>query len=158
MRHLIMLASAGFLLFAPQAKAQSCDPYERTGWTCDSRGFFPQRARKTVKRAMSIGYARGVHPKLKSVYRHVASRCRGVRVVSGVRRTYVRGYRRRIRSLHWSGNALDFRADNYACAYRALKSYGWKWGMSADSLRCGHIHISYGGHRREPRGFRHRRC
>ena len=99
-----------------------------------------------------------VNMKLMSAYKYVGSRCKGVQVVSGVRRTYVRGYRRRVRSLHWTGNALDFRASSYKCAYRALKRYGWRYGMSRDGSRCGHIHISYGGRRSERNGFRHRRC
>lgn len=97
----------------------------------------------------------GVNNKLLAVYSYVKARCTGVRVVSGVRRTYIR---RGKRSLHWTGNALDFRANNYRCAYRALKRYGWKYGMSRDGVRCRHIHISYGGKFREPNGFRHRRC
>jgi len=122
MRSLILLASAGFLLFSSPVQASA-----------------------------SVS---GVHHKLKAAYGYVKSRCRGVRSVSGVRRTYIG----RRRSLHWSGNALDFRASNYGCAYRALKAYGWKGGWSRDGVRCRHIHISYGGGRREPRGFRHRRC
>lgn len=97
-----------------------------------------------------------VNPKLMSAYHYVKARCAGVRVVSGVRRTYIRGTR--TRSLHWYGRALDFKSSNYRCAYRALKRYGWKWGMSRDGARCRHIHISYGSRRREPNGFRHRRC
>ncbi|RMF00180.1 MAG: hypothetical protein D6773_11900 [Alphaproteobacteria bacterium] len=93
-----------------------------------------------------------------AAYAHVAKRCAGARIVSGVRKTYVRGYSRRVRSLHWSGHALDFSVHNYRCAYRALESYGWRWGLSIDGPRCRHIHISYGGKRREPNGFRHRRC
>lgn len=102
--------------------------------------------------------ARSVNNKLTSVYRYIKARCAGVRIVSGVRRTYVSGYKRRIKSLHWTGNALDFRASSYRCAYAALKKYGWSGGWSRDGPRCRHIHISFGGHRREPSGFRHRRC
>lgn len=104
----------------------------------------------------ATGSAGGVNGKLTSAVRYVAARCSGVRVISGVRKTRIAGSRRR--SLHWTGNAVDFRADSYSCAYRALKKYGWRSGMSRDGSRCRHIHISFGGRFREPNGFRHRRC
>ncbi len=98
----------------------------------------------------------GVNGRLIQAYRYVQSRCRGVYPVSGVRRTRIAGSKRR--SLHWTGNALDFHANNYGCAYRALRKYGWRYGMSRDGYRCRHIHISYGGAHRERNGFKHRRC
>ena len=106
--------------------------------------------------ALTVPAQAGVNGKLMSAYRYVKARCAGVRVVSGVRRTRIRGSRRR--SLHWTGNALDFRASSYRCAYRALRRYGWRYGMSRDGSRCRHIHISYGGRHRERNGFRHRYC
>lgn len=97
----------------------------------------------------------GVNRKLLKAVNYVAKSCKGVKIVSGVRRTYIR---RGKRSLHWTGNAVDFRVRSYRCAYAALKRYKWKGGWSRDGPRCRHIHISYGGRFREPRGFRHRRC
>ena len=158
MRHLITAAIAACFVFTA-SPAKSCDPFSDNGWMCSENDMFSRsNFRKKQGRVMAVGYARGVHSKLNAAYRHVRRKCRGVRVVSGVRRTYVRGYRRRIRSLHWSGNALDFRASSYRCAYAALRSYGWRHGMSRDGSRCRHIHISYGGPRRERNGFRHYRC
>lgn len=129
-------------------------------WPCESSWEAPKapahKQQFHVKRPMTLGY--GVHPKLISAYRYVGSRCKGTRIVSGVRKTRVRGYRRYRRSLHWTGNALDFRSSSYKCAYAALASYGWKSGWSRDGVRCRHIHISYGGKKSEPSGFRHRRC
>lgn len=156
MRHLITASVAACFLFVA-TPATACDRFDRVGWTCGSIGMFNQSNFKK-RRVMSIGYARGVHSKLNGAYKYVSRKCRGVRVVSGVRRTYVRGGRRGLRSLHWTGNALDFRASSYRCAYAALRSYGWRYGMSRDGSRCRHIHISYGGPRRERNGFRHYRC
>lgn len=127
-------------------------------WACESswETSAVHKQRFHVKRPMTLGS--GINRKLLSAYRYVGSKCKGVRIVSGVRKTFVRGYKRRVRSLHWTGNAIDFRASSYKCAYQALRSYGWKWGMSRDARRCRHVHLSFGGKRREPSGFRHRRC
>ncbi len=119
-------------------------------WKTDAKPVHKSKHR----RPMLIG--RGVNSKLLSAYKYVGSRCKGVRIVSGVRKTLVSGTRRR--SKHWAGNALDFKAGSYKCAYAALRSYGWKGGWSRDAKKCRHIHISFGGKRREPAGFRHRRC
>jgi hypothetical protein len=157
MRLFMLLAMAGFFLFATPAQA-TCDQYDRAGWACftPKKTYSHRAKRNKYPGAMRLGYARGVNTKLRSAFRYVQKRCRGTRAVSGRRRTYVSGTRRR--SLHWNGNALDFRTKSYRCAYSALRKYGWKHGMSRDGVRCRHIHISYGGRRREPRGFRHRRC
>jgi len=87
--------------------------------------------------------------------RYVKARCSGVYPVSGVRAGRIPSGRR---SLHNTGNALDFHANSYSCAYAALRAHGWKGGMSRDGVRCNHIHISYGGRRKEPYRFRHTRC
>lgn len=97
----------------------------------------------------------GVKSKLVRVMYYVSRRCSGVYAVSGIRRTRIPGGKR---SLHATGNALDFHANSYPCAYRALRSYGWKDGMSRDGKRCNHIHISLPGSHRERNGFRHKWC
>ncbi len=109
----------------------------------------------TVCRGDYAVSTRGVSAKLVNTMRYVRARCSGVRAVSGVRNTRTPAGRI---SLHATGHALDFRANSYKCAYRALKSAGWRSGMSRDGVRCRHIHISHGGRYREPHGFRHRRC
>ncbi len=153
----IVISTVVMVYGAPVQAA--CDPFDRMGWACTKQNTVTKRThthqRAKYPRSMALGYARGVNPKLKSAFKYVRSRCKGVRAVSGVRKTYIGRGRR---SLHWSGNALDFRSSSYRCAYAALRSYGWKGGWSRDGVRCRHIHISYGGGRREPRGFRHRRC
>lgn len=73
----------------------------------------------------------------------IVARC-GARVVSGVRRSFVRGTR--TMSLHASGRAVDV-AGNPTCIYRALA--GWPGGYSTDYVRVRHVHISYAPKGRE---------
>ncbi len=133
------------ILFAVSTPAKACEAFGNNSWVCN-----------TPSTSFKKAAVPGVDRELAAVYAYVRARCKGIRVVSAVRRTYISGSRRR--SLHWSGNALDFRASSYRCAYAALRSYGWKGGWARDGVRCRHIHISYGGRWREPAGFRHRSC
>lgn len=97
----------------------------------------------------------------------VAARCAGFQTLSTYRpRATVAGTRRA--SLHRYGLAVDFRVNNYGCAYAALS--GWRHGLSLDAGRMRHIHISdgssigrsegrfyHGGVRRYARHHRHGR-
>lgn len=155
MRSLLLAVPVALLAFTMPARACFVGTPDVWCGGGSTRAAQPSRHHKRASRRSYRGLG-GINWKLGQAFRFVSARCAGTSVVSGVRRTYIAGSRRR--SLHWTGNALDFRASNYNCAYRALRAYGWRWGMSRDAWRCRHIHISYGGRHREPHGFRHRYC
>ncbi|MDE2577928.1 MAG: hypothetical protein KGL46_03900 [Hyphomicrobiales bacterium] len=100
----------------------------------------------------------GVYAPLAAKGRELSARCGSV-VISGVRKTFVAGTRRR--SEHWSGHAIDV-TRNPRCIYARLR--GWPGGYSTDYGRVHHVHISLGGHedgkrfayRHIPRRFAHR--
>lgn len=108
---------------------------------------------KSVTRATRAKFAPvrglvGIYAPLAAKAREIELAC-GSRVISGVRRTYVRGSGRR--SLHWTGNAIDM-TGNYRCIYRHLQ--GWPGGYSTDPHRVRHVHISLGG-REDGQRFAH---
>lgn len=79
---------------------------------------------------------------VSSALAQVASRCSGFQTLSTFRRGAVIAGTRRA-SLHRYGLAVDFRVNNYSCAYAVLS--GWNHGLSMDAWRMRHIHISDGG-------------
>lgn len=92
----------------------------------------------------------GVSKPLADKARSIERLC-GSRVISGFRKTRVKGTRRM--SLHASGLAVDMRG-NPRCIYAQLK--GWPGGYSIDYSRVNHVHISLGGNEDGLR-FRHRK-
>jgi hypothetical protein len=71
----------------------------------------------------------------------VAARCVGFQRISTVRpHAVVAGTHRA--SLHRYGLAVDFRVNDYRCAYSVLAN--WHHGLSMDAWRVRHIHISDG--------------
>ncbi len=93
----------------------------------------------------------GIVAPLANKVSNIQRACPGTRVISALRRTYVRGTRRI--SLHASGKAVDVRG-RYGCIYSQLK--GWPGGYSIDASRVHHIHISYDPWGRREWGFRFR--
>lgn len=96
---------------------------------------------QTVKSA-GVSLA-GVVPELAAKAREIQEAC-GSKVISAVRRTFIRGTRRM--SLHATGQAVDM-AGNPECMYGLLK--GWGGGYSTDYARVKHVHISHSDGGRE---------
>lgn len=85
---------------------------------------------------------------------YVATQCRGFQTLSTIRSHAVIAGTHRA-SLHRYGLAVDFRVNDYGCAYSALS--GWSRGLSMDAWRVRHIHISDGSSvgRNEVRFYHH---
>ncbi len=99
---------------------------------------------REIMRAVHGGSERiltGIVPPLAVMARKLVAVC-GARVTSGVRRTYVRGTRKR--SQHWTGQAVDI-VGNPRCMYPMLAK--WPGGYSTDYTRVkpNHLHLSWGG-------------
>lgn len=81
----------------------------------------------------------GVTAPLAAMARRLMDEC-GASVISGVRKTYVRGSGRQ--SLHWTGHAVDI-VGNPKCLYATLAKAKWPGGMSTDYAAVRHVHLSY---------------
>lgn len=81
----------------------------------------------------------GVTAPLAAMSRRLMDVC-GASVISGVRKTYVRGSGRQ--SLHWTGHAVDIVGDP-KCLYATLAKAKWPGGMSTDYAAVRHVHLSH---------------
>lgn len=99
---------------------------------------------REIGRAIHLAHPvlRGIVPPLANKVADLMVACPGTRPTSGVRRTYVRGTRKR--SQHWTGNAVDI-VGNPRCMYPLLAK--WPGGYSTDyhRVRPNHLHLSWGG-------------
>lgn len=159
MKTSILLSILAALLAIPPASAQSADTavsmYARVSpgltegvdWPIRDvqqpslrqvRGY--RQARRAAVRAGGRGISlSGVASPLAAKAHEIASACGSV-VISGYRRTRVRGTGHM--SLHASGRAVDMRG-NPGCIYSHLR--GWEGGYTTDYGRVQHVHISWGG-------------
>lgn len=113
---------------------------------------FAREISRALPRSRSEDRLVGVVPALAAMTRKLVSLC-GATVISGVRRTYVRGSGRR--SLHWDGRAVDI-VGNPDCMYAQLRNDKYAGGYSTDyyRIRPNHLHLSWGG-REHGRRFAH---
>lgn len=110
--------------------------------------------RELIRAGRSDKKLAGVVEPLAAMSRRLMAEC-GASVISGVRKTYVRGSGKQ--SLHWTGHAVDI-VGNPRCLYATLAKAKWPGGMSTDYSAVRHVHLSHKrGGREWGRKFAHYR-